>query len=198
MDTTCILHAICFNPLPSPKQGETQNCGRAISAVSAFQSAPLTKARGDSAAAALQLLRDRFNPLPSPKQGETCGVRGVAAAVDPVSIRSPHQSKGRLHLSQGIHLRVLFQSAPLTKARGDLHALLPGFPDWLFQSAPLTKARGDATPPTGSEHASEFQSAPLTKARGDRPGCPVIRASERFQSAPLTKARGDWYMSGAS
>ena len=50
-----------FNPLPSPKQGETTG-----TALSLFQSAPLTEARGAQVRASLS-----FNPLPSPKQGET-------------------------------------------------------------------------------------------------------------------------------
>ena len=36
-----------FNPLPSPKQGETRPALRGAAADPWFQSAPLTEARGD-------------------------------------------------------------------------------------------------------------------------------------------------------
>ena len=61
-----------FNPLPSPKQGET---------------------RGH---AAVGIKPWGFNPLPSPKQGETDHQKVGRARVSNVSIRSPHRSKGRL------------------------------------------------------------------------------------------------------
>ena len=83
-----------FNPLPSPKQGETsvgQRTGNGCT---------------------------RFNPLPSPKQGETRHeefLRDMSA----VSIRSPHRSKGRQAPSAGALDEGKFQSAPLTEARGD-------------------------------------------------------------------------------
>ena len=61
---------LSFNPLPSPKQGET--C------------APRWELRRSGS----------FNPLPSPKQGETSS-RFAIATSNVVSIRSPHRSKGR-------------------------------------------------------------------------------------------------------
>ena len=91
----CHQLSLCFNPLPSPKQGETQSIHRPWG------------------------LHKGFNPLPSPKQGETqmrepfisahtrfqsaplTEARGdwcpslSSAATDRVSIRSPHRSKGR-------------------------------------------------------------------------------------------------------
>ena len=65
-----------FNPLPSPKQGETREIALAMPAANSveFQSAPLTEARGDNAFGWWNLTAVivwRFNPLPSPKQGET-------------------------------------------------------------------------------------------------------------------------------
>ena len=83
-----------FNPLPSPKQGETLRlcCGGRQDSVSIrsphrskgrprpvrlylhlveFQSAPLTEARGDIPGTTITQRRRCFNPLPSPKQGET-------------------------------------------------------------------------------------------------------------------------------
>ena len=38
----------CFNPLPSPKQGETPVSKMDGAAIVKFQSAPLTEARGDT------------------------------------------------------------------------------------------------------------------------------------------------------
>ena len=59
-----------------------------------FQSAPLTKARGDILATVAFSLPNSFNPLPSQKQGETV-YSNEACKVFVVSIRSPHKSKGR-------------------------------------------------------------------------------------------------------
>ena len=83
-----------FNPLPSQKQGET--------------SARAYRARAATC----------FNPLPSQKQGETLRLVLFSQAIR-VSIRSPHKSKGRLDQAQGLLPADQFQSAPLTKARGD-------------------------------------------------------------------------------
>ena len=131
-----------FNPLPSQKQGETTARTRPISSgpvsirsphkskgrhepdyrsprYPTFQSAPLTKARGDCCPSIPQSDLPRFNPLPSQKQGETDystphrlwysgfnplpsqkqgeTVYGFGRGVGwLVSIRSPHKSKGRL------------------------------------------------------------------------------------------------------
>ena len=66
----------------------------------------------------------------------------------------------------------------------------------LFQSAPLTEARGDTTSIGGCSRTSDtyavpryvlFQSAPLTEARGDiELLLGPSRVAEWFQSAPLT------------
>ena len=61
----------------------------------------------------------------------------------------------------------MFQSAPLTEARGDLTAFTPSCQPYLFQSAPLTEARGDSAESFSSAELKAFQSAPLTEARGD-------------------------------
>ena len=84
-----------FNPLPSPKQGETQPRGRLVArlpAVELFQSAPLTEARGD------QEKRGIFH-----------------TSYLGVSIRSPHRSKGRIKLRIIDAAPVCFISAPLTR-----------------------------------------------------------------------------------
>ena len=155
-----------FNPLPSQKQGETRSWrlarpyggvsirsphkskGRlsvllAKPAVNQFQSAPLTKARGDRLPPYLRRSRCGFNPLPSQKQGETSVYQHDIDRLQ-VSIRSPHKSKGRLaRIAHRVHA-LEFQSAPLTKARGDPRVVLTTRASIQFQSAPLTKARGDS------------------------------------------------------
>ena len=113
--------------LPSPKQGETPGWRVLRRLVSKFQSAPLTEARGDAAwANAFQsgcggLDQLGFNPLPSPKQGET---------INPLP--SPKQGETLAFFS----------------ARGDPSLAcfnpLPSPKQGETQSAPLTEARGDA------------------------------------------------------
>ena len=85
-----------------------------------FQSAPLTKARGDQKVREHSRTAHSFNPLPSQKQGETRMLNECFEA-EIVSIRSPHKSKGRQDTAISSLKVVMFQSAPLTKARGDLH-----------------------------------------------------------------------------
>ena len=182
---------------------------------SMFQSAPLTKARGDRRQHGLCGLLLGFNPLPSQKQGETSAV-AILWLSGHVSIRSPHKSKGRHPSAARAGATRLFQSAPLTKARGD--GLQLGHPRiWrLFQSAPLTKARGDRARRAGRTGPPRFNPLPSQK-QGETflQGCTSCqlqvsirsphkskgrRLSNRtrgmrrvFQSAPLTKARGDVY-----
>ena len=86
---------ICFNPLPSPKQGETRKYLRS------------------------RVSTTSFNPLPSPKQGETLEGQRLLSLRPRVSIRSPHRSKGRRRMILPFDTGSLFQSAPLTEARGD-------------------------------------------------------------------------------
>ena len=91
-----IACAGCFNPLPSPKQGETSRVPnhRSPSAVS----------------------------IRSPHQSKGRRRRWARSLRTPsVSIRSPHQSKGRQGEGAGKIDPIVFQSAPLTKARGDPH-----------------------------------------------------------------------------
>ena len=156
-----------------------------------------------------------FNPLPSPKQGETRQPAPIANRGILVSIRSPHRSKGRPCSACRRPSLAVFQSAPLTEARGDRRYRwawpvascfnpLPSpkqgetpcrrtapAPHPEFQSAPLTEARGDVREALDSKWSEEFQSAPLTEARGDATTARMRSALCRFQSAPLTEARGD-------
>ena len=203
-----------FNPLPSQKQGETRRLARPCIARQVsirsphkskgrrgpsavchvgrwFQSAPLTKARGDIPQAITRKRRQGFNPLPSQKQGETLQQYPRAASLN-VSIRSPHKSKGRQMALYGCYPRSRFQSAPLTKARGDtqtcpsLHSP-SGFNPLPSQKQGETrpkcclprgkmvsirsphKSKGRHSPSHHSQTPTGFQSAPLTKARGDAP-----------------------------
>ena len=139
--------SVRFNPLPSPKQGETSFLGAVRNNLTAFQSAPLTEARGDiEIEKDLSYLRcfnplpspkqgetgtpeeyrppiDRFNPLPSPKQGETR--RAVPpSALCWVSIRSPHRSKGRLgeNVAGFLRLFVSIRSPHRSKGRHQTQA----------------------------------------------------------------------------
>ena len=92
-----------------------------------FQSAPLTKARGDCPNWTYPSA-DRLVSIRSPHQSKGRPVlSGAYQAAPSVSIRSPHQSKGRLSRSLTKNTLPLFQSAPLTKARGDLIARRIGF-----------------------------------------------------------------------
>ena len=250
-----------FNPLPSQKQGETEGryCnhqrpavsirsphkskGRRIRAFScfrwmSFQSAPLTKARGDYRSATYTYLYKSFNPLPSQKQGETGRPRSLgayflcfnplpsqkqgetnqrpgAALVPGVSIRSPHKSKGRLQdfgaavdvqggfnplpsQKQGETWQVARTCGPATvsirsphKSKGRQLRLCArrGGRDVSIRSP--HKSKGRPMTPSRSAWGSKFQSAPLTKARGDKEKDIMAIPLIKFQSAPLTKARGD-------
>ena len=182
---------LSFNPLPSPKQGETftrrsPHPHRFVSIRSPHRSKGRPRPRSRP-----RRSHSRFNPLPSPKQGETHANDIVGFGL------------------------AMFQSAPLTEARGDLDLAEASLACNRFQSAPLTEARGDARPSLLSSSTYSFQSAPLTEARGDstRPGSsrgpacfnplPSPKQGETssrttpgssagsFQSAPLTEARGD-------
>ena len=178
-----------FNPLPSPKQGETpiSHRARALQKVSirsphrskgrplgskpilrrhGFQSAPLTEARGDLPADAPTRRMVGFNPLPSPKQGETGAIKQVFLTKE-VSIRSPHRSKGR-HQLRVNHLIVEE-----------------------FQSAPLTEARGDVEEVKIVAHTICFNPLPSPKQGETNLNLSVILISSLFQSVPLTEARGD-------
>ena len=70
-------------------------------------------------------------------------LRGEKDTGTTVSIRSPHRSKGRRGIAVTSTRIYVFQSAPLTEARGDLCGYAGTGKTTLFQSAPLTEARGD-------------------------------------------------------
>ena len=108
----------CFNPLPSQKQGETAYRPDSPQ-TGMFQSAPLTKARGDRVQRTAAGVRFRVS-IRSPHKSKGRRLPSIASSGGGcVSIRSPHKSKGRLAAGGGCGRAVEFQSAPLTKARGD-------------------------------------------------------------------------------
>ena len=179
-----------------------------------FQSAPLTKARGD-ADPAIQLLADievsirsphkskgrlgsarhyqwlrGFNPLPSQKQGETwlCAASGLGRHV---SIRSPHKSKGR-RPGGGRGLRgvsVSIRSPHKSKGRPRGSGRAAPATGVSIRSPHKSKGRRPAaptrTPVTGVSIRSPH------KSKGRLAIVVVIEVVAVFQSAPLTKARGD-------
>ena len=134
-----------FNPLPSPKQGETAVIYTLVAATCCFNPLPSPK-QGETRplSPSLRFALKCFNPLPSPKQGETKNPLKLSFS-NAVSIRSPHRSKGRLHSGPSSKRYGVFQSAPLTEARGDKTGQAGAISIRLFQSAPLTEARGDAS-----------------------------------------------------
>ena len=175
----------CFNPLPSPKQGETLKV-IGVEQPEKFQSAPLTEARGDSSASPSLSGTSSFNPLPSPKQGETKHLQ-LCARTDRVSIRSPHRSKGRPDLDALKRYTNLFQSAPLTEARGDWNPASRPYVSALFQSAPLTEARGDAAPTPRPSPICGFNPLPSPK-QGETIACGRSAASQQsFNPLPSPK-----------
>ena len=175
-----------FNPLPSPKQGETDGWCTPRQPYITFQSAPLTKARGDCSRVRAQIPPRCFNPLPSPKQGETQETVQVARRVG-VSIRSPHQSKGRPSTCTIPTRAPTFQSAPLTKARGD--HVLDRHPPQVGGFNPLPSPKQGETPNRAvfRDEYAVFQSAPLTKARGDSGSGCGPRGPRRFNPLPSPK-----------
>ena len=83
-----------FNPLPSPKQGETKQTPDIILDILAFQSAPLTEARGD------------------PERSLAC-VHSMFQSA-PLT-----EARGDEKIMPTLLDTFVFQSAPLTEARGD-------------------------------------------------------------------------------
>ena len=204
----------CFNPLPSPKQGETPpSAAHGRRAPVSIRSPHRSKGR-PAGAGRLNLHAHRFNPLPSPKQGKT-GIASPWPSAITVSIRSPHRSKGRPDPFRVAPRRIFVSIRSPHRSKGRRPRLWLGSTGGLFQSAPLTEARGDLPIVVAYDGVDVFQSAPLTEARGD--GGPFvyladilpvsIRSPHRskgrhrsivigssqlmFQSAPLTEARGD-------
>ena len=139
-----------------------QGAGGGGGGVLEFQSAPLTEARGDCGKSEIYHTGACFNPLPSPKQGET-GILWSFPVGFRVSIRSPHRSKGRRYPCAFRAWRSMFQSAPLTEARGDTSLRSDLAQSIRFQSAPLTEARGDRQLRRHIPNSNSFNPLPSPK-----------------------------------
>ena len=157
-----------FNPLPLPKQGEILNLQTTDP----------------------KLLVSIRSPYRSKGR---CGYWSSDGQPCQVSIRSPYRSKGRfMFVPLLIRSINCFNPLPLPK-QGEIPACVTRFTaSVMFQSAPLTEARGDKQSAEAIKKAIEFQSAPLTEARGDAFRSRKGADSTLFQSAPLTEARGDF------
>ncbi len=131
-----------------------------------------------------------------------------------VSIRSPHRSEGRRSGAQVWSGRKMFQSAPLTEARGDdeldqllisvvvsirsphrsegrLAKLVTNWRSFYVSIRSPHRSEGRHSSLSCPVDDITFQSAPLTEARGDIDVVQSVPCHHRFQSAPLTEARGD-------
>ena len=96
-----------------------------------------------SSLCSLWLIRSGFNPLPSPKQGETYHKAVSNAQIAVVSIRSPHRSKGRPATKTSQLARQAVSIRSPHRSKGRLSTIGKEIAYRMFQSAPLTEARGD-------------------------------------------------------
>ena len=90
----------------------------------------------------------------------------------------------------------MFQSAPLTEARGDLQRVTPLTRSPSFQSAPLTEARGDLDTGNSVNIYVTVSIRSPHRSKGRPADGLVIDQRPLFQSAPLTEARGDNFCLG--
>ena len=132
-----------------------------------FQSAPLTEARGDA---------------PSSRQGRL---------RFPVSIRSPHRSKGRLMCLLLVKVFVVVSIRSPHRSKGRQFDRLGATIVHLVSIRSPHRSKGRPQSVVRMDRPCTFQSAPLTEARGDRGRSAIAGSSKVFQSAPLTEARGD-------
>ena len=172
---TLVPVLVGFNPLPSPKQGETTELNAIPRNVESFQSAPLTEARGDSRSFSIALHSCRFQSAPLT------------------------EARGDLPLGLDQINPLQFQSAPLTEARGDSRGLPSSSVSSSFQSAPLTEARGDER--NGKNvggRPNGFNPLPSPKQGETCPKGEKETGFGQFQSAPLTEARGDGFVAAVT
>ena len=110
-----------FNPLPSPKQGETGPIfGELVYEIVSIRSPHRSKGRRRFA---LVGTSDTYVSIRSPHRSKGRPNRPTKRhSFRPVSIRSPHRSKGRPPPVDTLYRASKFQSAPLTEARGDCAA----------------------------------------------------------------------------
>ena len=187
-----------FNPLPSPKQGETSTWLPSRRSSAEFQSAPLTEARGDRSMMTASCSNHKFQSAPltearGDRQHRASGLRAFG-----VSIRSPHRSKGRRNPISKMDEPAWFQSAPLTEARGDGAQLATGRKPDGFNPLPSPKQGETPRSAASRTHGAGFNPLPSPK-QGETYGRDTHGlALALFQSAPLTEARGDFYSEPAA
>ena len=167
-----------------------------ISRLLRFQSAPLTEARGD------RCRRQHRRPLASVSIRSPHRSKGrllctvVMVIVLPVSIRSPHRSKGRPAKANSRSCPVVFQSAPLTEARGDHWICRPRRPARRFN--PLPSPKQGETHPQAQQRAASSRFNPLPSPKQGETACPAlvippicvsIRSPHRSKGRRVTSVR---------
>ena len=157
-----------FNPLPSPKQGETQAEQFLMELLRVSIRSPHRSKGRHAEPIKLGDSDECFNPLPSPKQGETQPHRaGRPRRTSFNPLPSPKQGETQ-PASRAWRTINTFQSAPLTEARGDRATFLSGRRWKKFQSAPLTEARGDGRRASKRRGGTCFNPLPSPK-QGETP-----------------------------
>ena len=175
-----------FNPLPSQKQGETGRMYQPRMSYSVSIRSP-HKSKGRHTRTAIGSMRIlRFNPLPSQKQGETYA-KFAYPDESYVSIRSPHKSKGRRHASGSVAASSMFQSAPLTKARGDFDAPKPASCPFSFNPLPSQKQGETGCRKAWNNYQLGFNPLPSQKQGETRRGVLVPLCLSCFNPLPSQK-----------
>ena len=111
--------------------------------------------------------------------------------LEVVSIRSPHKCKGRRSTLAHFGAHVLFQSAPLTNARGDASLQPCLFVCACFNPLPSQMQGETGASASHAVRRSRFNPLPSQMQGETRTAERIERGVEGFQSAPLTNARGD-------
>ena len=139
-----------------------------------FQSAPLTEARGDAFAASLYVCLLVVSIRSPHRSKGRFGIDLGLSGPKVVSIRSPHRSKGRCHVRRGCHERIArFNPLPSPK-QGEISRNLASLRNsLLFQSAPLTEARGDQSECRNSLVCRSFNPLPSPK-QGEIPSTMML------------------------
>ena len=158
-----------FNPLPSPKRGEIPEDG--------------------------QLLTGGQVSIRSPhrSEGRSGAIVSPSTSTVRVSIRSPHRSEGRCcgwrSPTRTLAMN-LFQSAPLTEARGD-------HPQCIYLSHQVVSIRsphrseGRCVLSNGFGRIFHVSIRSPHRSEGRSRSSFTSGRTSAFQSAPLTEARGD-------
>ena len=108
-----------FNPLPSQKQGETTHNHSKNNTLCVSIRSP-HRSKGRLVGCCCPYARGAVSIRSPHRSKGRHMLEGVDLSADFVSIRSPHRSKGRPADGDGCNRAIVFQSAPLTEARGDV------------------------------------------------------------------------------